>query len=754
MVCLALAMGVNATLFSFLNSMFFRRLPVPEADRLIRATRKETPFCRWREFQAIRPALRTADAAATLLFFDDVEIDRRSYGANVEMVSANYAAVLRPGIAIGTWFAETAGTDGDVPVVISYPLWKSRLNGDHAALGKAIHAFNRPARIVGVAAPEYLGDLTPLATDIWMPALGPAALSEGRANLIARLRPHATVEEARAELQVVGARLAPEDPVEVRPIAGFVRRAGGAFVPIAGLMSAVCGVVLLIACVNVANLLLSRAAVRRHEIALRRALGAGRGRIFRETLAEGIVIAFGGVVLGLIAGYGAGRALELALPSVPLNMYRGIQLAIDWRVAALLAAAGIASALLFSLPRGLAVGRESLNLALKHEGGRRRSRQREIYTVAQVALSLALLIAAGLLVRALQTVQQIGPGFATDHRLALTVWSTVKDPAAERCMFDTLLQDVRDIPGVRSATLAWQVFGSAAGCLSLSQQGEPMSTAGNVVEPNYFDAMRIPIVAGRGFAPAGTLADRPDVIVNEALAHDWWPGESPLGKTVWVGCQAGSRRAGLVTGVARNATYGYFGGGPEPYHYLSRLQDRGNGSFGIVAETAGNPREWAKPLLAAADRAAGLRVYDTATLDDIVGQALWEARWEASLLGGLGLLAVALAAIGLYGVVAYGVSQRTREIGVRMALGAVPRDVHRLILGHGLRVTLLGIGCGLALSAATVRLLRGFLFGLNPFDPVTFIAAAFCWTAIATLACWLPARRATRVDPLSALKYE
>lgn len=759
MLCLALAMGVNATLFSFLDSIYFRRLAVPDAGRIVQVMRRGHAFCTWREFQAIQNTLRSVQAAAQIVFLGDAELGRVSFDANTEAVSSNYAQVLRPGTTIGNWFTpadESAG--GEPPAVISDHLWRTRLNGSQDAIGKPIRLFDLTYRIAGVAPPEFRGTLPPMSEDIWIPASSLIRSAAGmHMNLVARLTPGATLETARAELQVVAARLDPTDPVRVAPAKGFLWRGGSkAFLPVVTLMSAVCAMVLLIACVNVANLLLSRAAVRRHELALRQSLGASRARLFRETLVEGVVLAAGGVVLGLFAGYWTGRALELALPSVPWPQYQGLRFAIDWRVALLLGAAGIASAILFSLPQAFAASRVALNAALKGEGGRGRSRQREFYTLAQVSLSLVLLIATGLLLRALGRVQDIGPGFASDHRLYVSVWAS-KDasPEASQQVLTQLMERARAIPGVQGATLAWQVFGMGNMCAATSASAQPQPTGGNVVEPNYFDMMRIPILKGRTFAPKGSLHDQPEVIVNQTMSRKWWPDRDALGKTLWVGCDRSQRRLGQVVGVARDVSAGAFGYAPEPYFYLSRLQDPGNGYFSLMIRTPGNPYLWSKPLLQVAQSGGpNLRVFEVQSLDDTVGKALWEAKWQASLLGALGLLAIVLAAIGIYGVVAHTVSQRTREIGVRMAVGATPGDVHWMFLGQGLRVTATGIACGLVLSAASVRLLRGFLYGLSPFDPVAFAGASLAWIAIAMMASWIPARRATRVDPMAALKYE
>ncbi|MBZ5585830.1 MAG: ABC transporter permease, partial [Acidobacteriia bacterium] len=426
MICLALAMGVNTVLFSFLNSMYFRRLPLPEADRIVTIHRGKTPFCTRSEYRGFRDGLRSMQAATSLIAGEALGIGQITSTAIFEFVSPNYPQVLRVGTSLGRWFTrmDEAGSSGPV-AVISYQLWKRRFNGDPAVLGKQIRVDEEAYQIVGVAPPSFRGTLPPIIVDVWIPAAfqGPAM------NLVARLAPGAGIETARAEMRLIAARLqtaSPRDrrladPVRVESASGFVWTNGRRYMkPVLTILGAVCGVVLLIACANVANLLLSRAAVRRREMALRQSLGATRARLFRETLVEGLVLAAGGVGLGLVAGFWSSRAVELALPSIPIQTYRGIQFGIDWRVALLLAGAGIASALLFSLPPAMENGRRDLSSCLKGDAGPRRSRQREFYSFAQVALSLTLLISTALLLRALQRVENLDPGF--DPSRCLTVF--------------------------------------------------------------------------------------------------------------------------------------------------------------------------------------------------------------------------------------------------------------------------------------------------------------------------------------------
>jgi len=775
MVCLALAMGVNTALFSFLDSLYFRRLPLPESDRLFQVIRQNTPLCSWREYLDFRDHLRSFQAAASVSAGTYVDIDRQTVNLGFEVVSANYARVLRLGTTLGRWFVPEEDSPASEPaVVISHHLWTTRFHADSSVPGKQIRIHDVTYRIVGVAPAGFVGDRPPIAQDLWFteatlePGFGGRDPAGPRVSLIARLAPGATFENAAAEVSVIDAALRASDPKDprasdpavVEPASGFLWVSGRRYMkPVAMLMSVVCGMVLLIACVNVANLLLSRAAVRGREIAVRQSLGASRFRLFRQAFIEGLVLAAGGVALGVLAGCWIGRLLESVLPTFTATAYAGLRFELDWRVALFVCAAGAASAVLFSLPGALKSGRRDLGLALKESDERQRPRQREWYSLAQVALSLTLLIATSLLLRALAREQSIDPGVATDHRLYVNLWASPEffRPEESARLFTSLLQQARELPGVRDATLASSIIGSEVtkACASSSPKGKSQNLLSSVVEPNFFEMLRVPIVRGRAFGPSGALGEPPGVIVNETMARTWWPGEDPLGKPLWMGCQPASKKLGTVIGVARDGKYQDLDEAARPFLYLSRRQDSGTGFFELIVQTEGDPDQWSKALLAVAQSGGPkLHIFETRSLDDALAFQLRELRWRAGLAAGLGLLAVVLAAIGLYGVVAYTVSQRTREIGMRMALGATAGDVQWLVLGRGLRITAAGIGAGLLLSAVAMRWLRSYLYGLSPFDPVAFAAASLAWMAIAMLASWQPARRATRVDPLTALKYE
>ncbi len=759
MLCLGLAMGVNATLFSFLDSVYFRRLPVPDAGRVVRVVRERGPACTWQEYLELRNGLRTMEAFAVFRFGGSADIDRLNLFLSFESVSANYAQVLQLGAALGRWFAPDEDLPAGTPViVIGYRLWQSRFHADPGVLGKQIMVEEHPFRIIGVAPENFGGDMPPLFAEAWIPEGILIATFGGypKVGLIGRLTPGSSLAAAAAEMRVWDARWRSkrDDPLQVIAASGFGGTAGKRYLQaVLPMGAAVCGLVLLIACVNVANLLLGRASVRRREIAVRQALGAGRGRVFREALTEGMVLAAGGVIVGLLFGAWTGRALQAALPTIPGALYQGIGLGLDWRVTLLLTTVGIVCALLFSFPAAVESGKRAVNESLQGVAPSRTSRQREFYALAQVALSLALLIGTGLMLRVLQRVETADPGFARDHRLSVNLFASprVYTPHEAEALFTGLLDQARRIPGVHDATLAHGSLGPGPGGCAATSAGEPPRHIGtNTVEPNYFTMMGVRITKGRSVGASAA----PETVVSETLARTWWPGEEALGKTLWVGCTPASRIPLEVVGVARDTRYA-LDTASEPAYYVARQQDRKTTAFALIIQTEGNPLLWSKPLMQLVSGAGPkLRIYEVSTLEDADSLSYWEVKWRAALVGGIGALAILLAAIGLYGVVAYAVSQRTREIGVRMALGAAPGDVQWMVLSHGLRITGAGVVLGLALSAATMRLLRGYLYGLSPFDPIAFAAACLVWVAIAMLASWIPSRRATRVDPLIALKWD
>ena len=781
-LCLGLAIGVNATVFSLLDEMYFRMLPVPQPDRLISFDRNGGLPVSWRDYIGFRGSLRTFQGmAASQARGTFMDVDRANFEIVAEIVSVNYADVLEIDPAIGRWFLPGDAAPGaDPPVVISGRIWTTRFRRNPEVIGRVVRIESQWYRVVGVARDDFRGTSPPGEADAWVPLvsfpiiqpqlrdpLGPGP----HVALTGRLAPHETVERAAAEMAVIDARLGrshPHDqsyatPMAARAFRGIVSPASRSSLrPIAMLLFAIVTVVLLIACVNVANLLLSRAAARQREMALRRSLGASRRRLLRQMLAESTLLALGGAALGIVIGFGTDRALSAWAPaSVPVSILRGVHLEMSWRVAACTAGIALFCAVFFSLTPAL--GGSSLDLLSALKGGalssRGRFRQRDLFVVAQVSLSLILLIAATLLLRALERASQIDPGFATSRRIYVRLFTPKPDftPDSSTRLFTRMLENARALPGVRDATLSFDVLGFMDTECVATDGGAPSTSVGiNVVEPNYFGMMHVPLLRGRNF----TSHDLPDservIVVNRTMARRWWPGRNAVDRIVWLGCgNRVSRVPARVIAVASDSKYGALDEEARPFLYVSRHQVWWDGFFALIVETTGDPQAAMEPLLKLVrSQGPNLRIYELRTLDDLVTLSLWRVRWQAGLLVALGILALVLAVIGLYGVVAYAVAQRTREIGIRMALGAHSGDVQWMVLAHGLRLTAAGILAGLAVSTAATRLLRSFLYGVSPLDPVAFAGAALAWFLIAAIAGCIPAQRAARIDPAVSLQYE
>ena len=787
MVCLALGIGANSTVFTLVDELFWEPLHVPHSDRVVAVGRTDEEMtCSYRDYLEFqRRAAEPGGRMFSGLIADDdtptsLDTDGSSRIVMAEAVSANFADVLQLPPQAGRWFTSEDERPGADPVaVLSDGVWESRFGRNVNAIGRRVRVEAQRYRVVGVAPRGFLGVSPPHTAQIWIPLLAQSYVKEMLANagardrprvrLLGRLAPGVAPRAVEAAMRSVDAAVRREFPRENAPSGALtVEIAAGATMPgvrhvaapIAILLLGVAGIVLLIACVNVANLLLSRAAVRRHEMAVRRALGASRWRLARQTLAEGMVLAAGGAALGLLFGYGANQLLARSLPALPHMGVVMLDLHGNWRVVLFAAAAAFASALLFSASPAIEQSRPDFTASLKGEGaGLPRMRKRDVYVAAQVALSLTLLIAAILLVRALRYAQDSDPGFAMDHRLSARIYVSEPEytPETGRLFLARLLETVRASPGVRSATLSYAapLSFSDSVCTALTPDARPHSAGANVVVPGYFRTMRIPIPRGRQFDSSDTSGSPAVAMVNETFARRQWPEEDAVGKTVWLGCDAKAPRTmAQVIGVAKDAKYDSLDEAPRPFLYRPLAQSW-EGFVELIVQTSGPAGEFTAPLRSILRRMdSNLRVYEIHTLEQDAYESLWKVRWQASLLAVFGGLAMLLAAVGLYGVVAYTVAQRTREIGVRMAMGAQAADVLWMVLARGLALTAAGIGVGLALSAGVMRMLSALLYGVSPLDPVSFALASLGWLAVAMLASYLPARRAMKVDPVVALRWD
>jgi macrolide transport system ATP-binding/permease protein len=770
-VTLALGIGVNASVFSFLDFMLLRPLSVPEANRVVLLSRGEATLFPYPDYSDYRERSQAfAALAATTPTEATLDVEGISELITAEAVSASYEPVMRVPLMLGRWF-----TDEDQPVaVISYNAWKRRFHSDPNVLGKQVRSTAQWYTVVGVAPSQFTGIFTPLKTDLWVPLrywanqiprirAEMSDRSAQRVMVFGRLRPGVAPAEAAANLNGIdvqipkknsstGAVTTPLAVTMVRGTSNLDNRKGS--LPVVALLTIVVGLVLVIACVDVGNLLLARNAARQREFSLRVALGAGRFRVLRQLMTESLVIAVGAGLSALVLSAWANRLFEKSVPTLMLGI--SLQLPVDARVVVFTIAVTLTVTLLVGLLPAWHSARKDIFGVLKGDPApRQRFLLRHAALAGQVAISLILLLSAGLFLRSLLRLQAANPGFQVKNRLY--AWTYISPPEftpeSGRRFYARTLEDLRALPGVRSATLTHflPLLDEGSECVSDGRVAPVDATVG-VIDSGYFVTMGIPLLEGRDFSPADGPNSRPVIIVNECLARRFWPGESAVGQLLRVGCQ--QPLSAEVVGVAQDSKVRSISEAAHPHFYRPFSQNY-TGLATLVVETASSPGAMAETIrktLLGEDKS--LRIYALEAVAAHVEHSYWQTRWEASLLLIFGSLALLLAVVGLYGVIAYWVTQRTHEIGVRMAVGARPQQVWTLVLRQGLKITLVGVLIGLTVSSALGRLLSRFLFGVSPLDPVTFVDTALLWMAVAAAACYFPARRASRVDPSIALRYE
>jgi predicted permease len=710
---------------------------------------------------------------------------KESQPINAQIVTANYFSVLGVHLPLGRGFLQ-AEEDTSVPVVVlSDGFWTRTLGADPGVIGRTISLNQTPYTVVGVAPKRFDGTLLGGGPDVWVPvtkALAPVtAWFETRRGLwlfvIGRLKPGVTPEQARSNLTSVFATLESTFPgdnkgrsVAVVPLLEARLNPTGQgpnlILQISSLLMVIVGIVLLIACANIANLLLARASKRRREVAIRLALGASRGRLVRQLLTESVLLSLLGGAAGLLLAYWTLDALVGAPLPLPIPVDSGI--AADGRVLLFTLGLAVMTGVIFGLVPALQSSRADVVPVLKNElvpsSGARRGlwslfSLRHGLVVAQVALSLISLIAAGLFLRSLRHQQQIDPGFQTAGVLIVNfnLARSGYTPERGQVFFDALVDRAAALPGVQHATIASGP--PLAGGLARSVFPEGMDTTTrdrvlvqvNAVGVDYFDTLGVPLLRGRAFTPG----DRPQsprvVVVNETMAQKFWPGQDAIGKRFKF---FGDADYSTIVGVAKDSKYNAIAEAPIPFIYEA-FRQRYSGGATLHVRTAGD----------AASLAAAVRhevqqidptvpVFNARTLEVQIANSLQPLRMNVVLLGVFGALALVLASIGLYGVTNYSVTQRTREIGVRMALGADPRSVLALVLGHGMLLVGLGLALGLAVALAGAGSLSALVVGVNPRDPVTLCATAGGLGLVALVANYVPARRATRIDPLVALRTD
>ncbi|MEK6323113.1 MAG: ABC transporter permease [Acidobacteriota bacterium] len=788
-ITLALGIGANTAIFSLVNTVLLRPLPVDRPEQLVSVNSvsatgdNNVPTFSYPDYRDYRDR---NDALAGLLCYRMSAVSMSNNGVNERMwsylVSGNYFDVLGVKPRLGRFFTqEDDKAPGAHPVaVITYNCWQKRFAGSPEAVGKSVIVNGLSFSIIGVAEQGFYGSEISYVPEIWFPIMMLAQIEPGAMYLEmrdssnffvqGRMKPGVTTPQAEAALKTIAAQLEREYPnenenktIELSPPGLFGAFMRGPIVGFAGVLMAVVGLVLLLACTNLANLLLARATERRKEIAIRLAIGANRSRLVRQLLTESVLLATLGGVLGLGLAYWLVDAMMSFKP--PIDIPLSTELHIDYRVLLFTAAVSVLTGVVFGLLPALQATNPDLVPALKDEtsiSGYRRSWLRNGLVVFQVSLSLLLLICAGLVLRGLQSAQLLSPGFVAHHAIELSFDLGLQgyDGPRSKEFKRQLMERVRALPGVEHAGMSDFVpLTMNINSNSIFVEGAPQERGANIPQamtsrasPGFIPALGAEVLEGRDFTEQDGDTRPRAAVVNETFARRFWPGQSALGKRFSFEGAAGPWIE--VVGLMRDGKYFSLSEGPTPFLYVNLRPE--NGSYlTLVVRTASEPQSAIGALRSEFQQLdANLPVYNIKTMTEHMALPLFPARVAATLLGSFGLLALILAAIGIFGVMSYAVSQRTREIGIRMALGADAGGIIRLVAGQGLKLIVLGLGIGLAAAFAGTRLMSSLLYGVSATDSVTFALIALLLTAVALLACYLPARRATKVDPMIALRYE
>lgn len=795
---LALGIGVNTAIFSLVNCLVFRPLPVerPGDVALLTSAREghgATNLFSYPDFIDIQEQTPVAfsDVSAFGMFgMDGLAVDGKSQSMWSAYVTGNFFRLLDLKPALGRLILPSEdGTAGANPVVVlSYAYWKSRFNGDAGVIGKKASVNGRPVTIVGVA-PEGFHGITALVDFQGYIPMGMAAAvnnvpkdffgarGDTKIALIARLRPGVTLQQAQAVLNVVPQRLSQQyasSDGKLSLRAFHLGPAGFAIDPtnpdtlsvISAIFLVLAGSVLVLACVNIANLFLVRAGARQREMGVRAALGATRVRLVRQLLTESVLLALLGCIAGLALGLGGSRAFS----SIPLHTSFPIILDFhfDWRVFAYTLAIAVVTGVLVGIIPSLRAARGDLNEIL-HEGGYTSTtgghRLRNALVITQVGGSLMLLIVAGLFVRSLKNAQHSNLGFDPNHvlNLSLDTHEAGYDEGRAREFFHTLLDRTRSLPSIQSASLASGVplgyGGSDVAKLEIDGY-QPSKNEGNrsagyyAISSGYFEAMHIPLLRGREIQDSDDQNSRHVAIINQTMANRYWHDQDPIEH--YFTTKDDPSHPIAVIGIARDAVQNQILSPDQPFFYVPlfqryspvvTLQVRSDAAFETVSrETAG--------LIHSLEPA--IPIFDvqpmTAALDTLSGFLIFQ--FAAVLAASLGILGLILAIVGVYGVISYAASQRTQEIGLRLALGAQPRQILNMILRQGLAIVGIGVLAGVLAAAGMARIVASFLFGVPPGDPLTYGTAIALLAIVALLACYIPARRAMRVDPIVTLRHE
>jgi predicted permease len=784
-ITLALGIGANTAIFSLVNMALLRPLPVERPEQLVSLNNValNLPAISYPNYRDIRD--RNNSFSGMMLYryralgLSVNGVNERIWGY---LATGNYFDVLGVKPALGRFFTpDDDKSPGAHPIaVITYDCWQKRFAGDQQVIGKTVIVNGRAFTIIGIAPQGFYGSEIGYRPEIWFPTMMQPQI-EGRRSILeerdnprffaqGRLKPGVTARQAEAELNAIAAQLAREFPEENEGMAialsppGLIgSRFRGPVIGYSGVLMAVVGLVLLLACVNLANLLLARATERRKEIAVRLAIGASRRRLVRQLLTESVLLSTLGGALGLLLAVWLADAMTAFKP--PIDVPLPVELSIDGRALLFTLIVSALTGVIFGLGPALQSTKPDLAPALKDEtslGGYRRSWLRNGLVVSQVSLSLVLLICAGLAARGLQRAQTLDPGFTPQQALEISFDLSMQgyDGPRAREFKRRLLERVRVAPGVQYAGLTNTMpLSLNTGDSPIYVEGQPEQRGANVpsamssgASPGFLSAMGTRLLEGRDFTEQDGESNRGVAVVNETFARRFWPGQSALGKRF---SNAGSTGPWVeVVGVIQDGKYFSLNEEAKPFVYFN-LNPQSSRSLTLVVRTAGEPQSAIAAIRSEFQQLdATLPLYNVQTMVEHMAVPLFLARVAATVLGGFGLLALALAAIGIFGVMAYAVTQRTREIGIRMALGASAKGILKLVVGQGLILTALGLGIGLACAFAGTRLMSDFLYGVSALDVITFAGVSLLLALVALLASYIPARRAMKVDPMVALRCE
>ncbi|HEV2273421.1 MAG TPA: ABC transporter permease [Acidobacteriaceae bacterium] len=794
LAALTLGIGANTAIFSVVNAVLLKPLSYPDPDRIVQFLQTSpqgsgpgasvTKLHLWQEYTNVFQDIAAYDFGGAGMNLTGV-VPEQVHGVHV---TADYFRLFGAPMLLGRSFtAEEDRPNGGRVVVLSYGLWQRKFGGDPGIAGKTISLGNQPYTVIGVAGKDF--DTDPVA-DLWLPfQFDPNSHDQAHYFVAAgRLKPGVTLEQAKAQLKLAanefrrrypGGFMAPQDGFSVQPLKdSVVSNVRSSMLMLAGAVS----LVLLIACANVANLLLVRAAARKKEFAIRSSLGAGRARIIRQLLTESILLSLTGGLLGLILGLIGVRSLLAVLPGgIPRIGENGAQVGLDWRVLAFTLAVSLLTGILFGLAPALGASRPDLSAAMNESGNRagtgfHQGYMRSLLVVSEVSLALVLLVGAALLIRTFVALRTVEPGF--DAHNVLTMQMSVTGQRFEKtASIGQLVHNGRErmnaLPGVTASASTCCLPLQGGFGLPFTVVGRPTGKGINTdgagwmsVSPGYLDVFRIPILRGRDFTERDDLAAPGVVLINQSMAKKFWPKQDPLGQQIIIGKGVGpefEEPARQIIGVVGDIRDDGLNRDPRPRMIVPQAQVT-DGSTALmnrivpiqwVLRTHGDPMQLSAAVSSQLRQASGgLPVAQIRSMSEVVTRSTARQDFNMLLLTIFSGSALLLAAIGIYGLMAYSVQQRTQEIGVRMALGADQGRIRNMVVWQGMRLALAGVVLGLSAAFALARLIASLLYGVKSWDPTVFLLAPALLSCVALAAVWIPAQRASRLDPMQALRTE